>query len=1125
MPRRAARSICWSPERQRYEVWDGGRPDAAAVLPEGDAWLAWLDGCASFAFQGRSGARCTVRKETLRRGGAYWYGYRSLRGRTVKRYIGRTADLRLARLEEVADAIAALACGTTLSAEEADAAVPRPAAVEATAPGSHAAEVDAEEEAPPRSNPLALTAPDAAPTAPDSSGRGVAGLESAGLVLAVPQSAGPIVAVRRVAPALTPLLASKLHPPRLLGALVARERLLDRLDEGLSRKLTLLSAPAGFGKTTAVRQWIAERLEPAGTPVAWVSLDAGDNDPARFWRYVITACQSVGAEVGQAALAQLGAVLPPPFASPPLEALLTYFLNDVTRQWSGAVLVLEDYHVISAPRIHETLTFLVDHLPPSLHVVLLARNEPPLPLLRWRARGDLQELHAPDLRFSAAETGSFLQQALPFPLPEKAVAQLEARLEGWAAGLRLLALSLQGPMTPRELERHLAALSDDQAQPHRPILDYFISEVLQAQPDALQLFLLRTSMLGRLTGSLCDAVAGRRDSAALLEAMERAGLFLESLDDAGQWYRYHALFADSMRAAARQRLGDAALSALSLQASRWYEAHGLLAEAIDAALHAQEHERAADLIEQLLARDQFDEVHTLRRWLDQVPREVRHARPHLCLRYAMVLLFTQHPDPATPALLARIDDELRIADEGWQRAGNLIGRGLVCAFRAMLNWRDGAATVAARYARQALEWLGDDEGDEPGDEPSHGWRGLVQWRAICLAVVATEALYAGRCLEARQLFQEAQRRCAAAGSRPFARIATLLLGASCAAMGELHQAEAYYRQVIPDAEEQEDHEDNVFALLSLADLLYEWNDLDGLEQMVERARALGDLPGDPEVREYVVLWQALLQHARGRTTAALQQIAGLLARLYALDSPRARQIIIGIVLWQARLHLAAGDLFGAQRCLESLDRFEGEVAAVQRNMVEVLAARLSLARGDTAGALARLDGLLVAAEERQQRRFALEVQMLMALAEAASRRAPEARERLQLVLSQAYAEGYMRLFLDAGAPLAALLRSLLPSLSQPAPRAYARAILQAGNAVLPTETPAASSPDGMLLEPLSAQEQRVLGLLAAGRSNPEIARELVVSVNTVKDHVKSLYRKLNVRNRLEATEAARRLHS
>ncbi|MGH2482642.1 MAG: hypothetical protein ACRDHW_23595, partial [Ktedonobacteraceae bacterium] len=340
------------------------------------------------------------------------------------------------------------------------------------------------------------------------------------------------------------------------GPLVEREALHTRLDDGLEHRVTLLSAPAGSGKTTLVRSWMAAR--PDLPPVAWVSLDAGDNDPVRFWRYVLTACASIQSALGQEALAILNRAQQPVF-----ESALTLFINELTQLECQALLVLEDYHTINEPRVHETLAFLLDYLPESLRVILITRGEPPLPLARWRAHGDLGELRAVDLRFSTQETHRFLQQAIPFALTPEILAHLAERTEGWVAGLRLLALAAQGRQEPQEIEHTLANFTGS----HQHILRYLVADVLSTQPGDLQIFLLQTSLLNRLNASLCTAVTERADSARLLARLDQADLFLYPLDGAGQWYRYHALFAEAMQHEAHQRFSMETLHTLYDRAS------------------------------------------------------------------------------------------------------------------------------------------------------------------------------------------------------------------------------------------------------------------------------------------------------------------------------------------------------------------------------------------------------------------------------------------------------------------------------------------------------------------------------------------------------------------------------
>src|SRR6266566_7901563 len=418
------------------------------------------------------------------------------------------------------------------------------------------------------------------------------------------------------------LLSTKLAPPRPHSALVSRGRLVDQLDEGLEHKLTLLSAPAGFGKTTLVSEWIAARSERQDSlSVAWVSLDAGDNDPARFWRYVITACQAFDATVGESALALL-----PTSRRLPFETVLTTFINELARLKRRGVLVLEDYHVITSTPVHETMAYLVDHLPITLHLLILTRSEPSLPLARLRAHDDLYELGAADFRFSLEETRAFLQQALPFPLSAETITRLEARTEGWVTGLRLLALAPHGRRDPQELERMLVTFTGS----HRHILAYLVADVLSSQTETLQRFLLQTAFLKPLTGSLCDAVTGRSDSEMMLEQLEHANLFLIPLDDVGQWYRYHALFAEAMQHEARRRLGEDNLRSLFDKASHWYEQNGLHAEAVEATLSARNFERAAMLIESSMwSYSAVNELYTWLRWVEQLPEEMLQTRPAL----------------------------------------------------------------------------------------------------------------------------------------------------------------------------------------------------------------------------------------------------------------------------------------------------------------------------------------------------------------------------------------------------------------------------------------------------------------------------------------------------------------
>src|SRR5256714_2669565 len=420
----------------------------------------------------------------------------------------------------------------------------------------------------------------------------------------------------------TPILATKLYLPRLRPNVVSRPRLLERLNEGLHRDLTLISAPAGFGKSTLVSAWV-EGIE---RPTAWLSLDEGENDPTRFLAYLVAALQTIAATIGEGVLGVLQSSQPPP-----TEAILTALLNEITTLPDNFVLVLDDYHVIDAKPVDMALTFLVEHLSPQMHLVIATREDPQLPLARLRARGHLIELRAADLRFTASEAAAFLTQVMGLSLSTPDIARLSDRTEGWIAGLQLAALSLQGH---QDVPGFIRAFAGD----HRYIVDYLVEEVLQRQPAPVRSFLLQTSILDRLSGPLCDAVTGQEEGNARLEALERGNFFVVALDDKRHWYRYHHLFAEVLSAHLLAEQPEQ-VSALHRRASAWYEQHGSAADAIRHALAAQDFVRAADLVELAIPemlRSRQEAM--LLGWLKELPDELVHVRPVLSTGYAGTLL-------------------------------------------------------------------------------------------------------------------------------------------------------------------------------------------------------------------------------------------------------------------------------------------------------------------------------------------------------------------------------------------------------------------------------------------------------------------------------------------------------
>lgn len=1073
MPKRAHYLLIWSVEDGRYELRERDR-DTRDPLQEGDGWwFAWLAKQRSFAFQGKQG-HVTLLKEARERGSDYWYAYRSQNRRTNKKYAGRTADLTVAHLEELAGAFT--------------------------------------NEATPQARGVPVqTRASVLPQHPDRP-----------FIVAEP-SAALSETLQLVQPASQPhanvLLEPKLRSPRLQAALVAREHLWTKLDAGLQCKLILLCAPAGFGKTTLVGQWLNERRTHTQLPqVAWIALDSGDNDPLRFWRYLITACQSFHPHGSHASLALLSPALLPSFELPSLETVLTSFLNELARSASAGVLVLEDYHLITEAHIHETLLFFLDHLPPNIHMVMLTRSEPPFPLVRWRARGELCEVQATDLRFSLEETESFFQRTLdslqPASFSDGFLSQVNQHVEGWAAGLRLLALTLQGSSQQQGREHVLMNFAGDQ----RLLQEYFVTEVLNAQPQELQDFLLRTSILSSLTGSLCDAVAERQESEHLLESVKRAGLFLESLDGSGTWYRYHALFAEAMRASARHRLGSEAVRSLYLRASRWYEQEGLHAEAIEVAFQAQHAERAAMLIEHLFETSEnfvfgksifqkAPEFHTLRRWLEQLPEEILSTRPLLCLGYAESILFVFVLQQSAPDLVAmkQLAKALQMAEDGWRREGNQLRLGEIFAFRALTLRQLGAMREAVNYARQALALL-------PAD--------AVEGRMMSLWFVGMGEVQEGDLNRALEAFLEVQAFCEVLEHAAIKRANTVWLSGLYYARGELQQAAESFHQLLIEARAVEDIDDICDALLGLAQLSYEWNELTTAEQQVREALELARQLANYELQVQATLILARIEHARGEIPEAQRRCVSQLASLPAILPQRAR-LAREIQVMQARLALTQSDFAALERWWISLAPFD-ELPHSLRDREALLRAGWLLHQEQAQDALDLLEKMVQDAQAEGRTGTVWEILLLTALANAALKRLPAARKQLQELLEHVHAAGYMRLFLDEGEPLAALLQSILPTVRGNVQRVALKRLLLAF--AQQRAASGHSSKDATLAEPLSTQEQRVLSLLAAGHSNPEIAQTLVVTVNTIKAQIRSIYRKLNVTNRVEACEVARMLN-
>ncbi len=907
-----------------------------------------------------------------------------------------------------------------------------------------------------------------------------------------------------------PLLMPKVQLPRMQKSLLKREHLLQELDKSLDYRLTVLSGPAGYGKTTAVIQWIAERSSRRDFPrVAYIALDEGDNDPIRFWRYVIAACQKFRPGFGKEALDLLLANRLPPFK--PLDMMLTALLNELSQLEQSCILILDDFHEISSPQVRETLGFFLDHLPTSFHVFLLIRGEAPLSLTRMRARNELLDIYPPYLGFSLEETRAFFEQELSFRLSTKMLRQIYERLEGWPTGIRLLAGLLHMAESEQDVERRLAAFTGS----FWGLQDYFFQEVLSTLPEELQEFLLQTSVLPRLSAALCDAVFEREHSSELLAALHNGDLFLVPLDATGEWGRYQSLFAEAMRQEARKRLGEERLRSVAAAASLWYEQHGYHVEAIETALSAGQYPRAANLAQQYIELKQqsgmpsfpLPESYDLKRWLERLPEEELERKPDLCMHYAMGLLFMLMENPGDKERKERIYQLLQVAEQKWRDADNTAKLAEVFSFRSLLARQEGKMLQAVTWARQALAWL-------PPDNRT--------WRTIALTVVGFGETLDGDLKNARRYLLEAVILNEQQGNLVYVRASRAMLSWVSVEQGELHHAAEQFRQMQVEARMQEDFDDIGHMQLSLAQIAYQWNNLEEARQAAQEALEIGERTGMEEFQALAMVRLALIEHALGQSAQARQRLLAWLAGQTTPITPHSYHLHREVQAALAHLYLAGGDLLSVQHWFENIEQREEALPLLQRQREQLLKARLLVAQGQADTVIEQLERLSAAAQQTCHFNLQREAQVVLALAYFSAGRHEQGKQQLLELLASTRSENYVRLYLDQGEEMAERVRELFPQLAEKAALTYARRILNAFERGTGASDFSAQTGEAVLLEPLSAQERKVLRLLVAGNSNAEIARELVVSVNTIRTQVQSIYRKLNVNNRVEASEVARR---
>jgi LuxR family maltose regulon positive regulatory protein len=1066
MPKPALHALIWCEDSQQYKLQSRGKTEQWFSQGDEPAFACWLAEQSAFSFAGRAG-RLSVRKEGRGSGRGYWYAYRKQNRRIRKGYLGPSAQVTFARLEEQA---------------------------------------------------RSLTSSQSSPPVRD---------------LATPSSELSI-----------PLLATRLSPPRLPLWLVERARLLRDLDAVCTHPLTLVSASAGSGKTTLLSAWVAaSRLQTsrASAPhaqlaVAWLSLDTLDNDPIRFWTTCISSLQNCLPSLGVEALALLHAR-----EAPPLSTILVALLNEIVQLDREVILILDDFHLISEQAIHEGLSFALDHLPANLHLILATRTDPLLPLSRLRARGQLLEIRSSDLRFTQEESTTFLLHHMGLPLSQEDVTTLHSRTEGWIAGLHLAALSLRK-------QQDLSRWVSDFAGSHRYLLDYVQQDILARLPVPLQHFLLQTSLVTRMNAALCQAItagSSQKESQQMLEEVEQANLFVVPLDEQRQWYRYHDLFREALRTqlhASRPEL----VPLLHRRAARWYETQGEWREAITHALAAPDYPLSASLMEQAAPHFWlYGEARTIQNWVLALPDSVLRVHTRLALNAALRFLNSVHISTETvhASMAAQVqrtimrmeailhDQEVHLLSEAEVA---LIERRL-CLLRALIEVR----AIMGRGDKERLRLLTSElEALPPDDEVS--WQliplSFAFWQALSFQQSST--LLVERLSEAQQWVSEA-------GDHLVTfRVMTWLATAYVEA-GQLHQA---HRECLTAHTLLEQISGGTpvagYLLFALFNVYYAWNRLQEASLALHRLRHIAQ---DWQQVELLMIGErsvARLAFARGdlgTAQEALQRAEALFEREEFANNVR-WVVDSRVRMWLAQGNLAEAGSWAAQT-QTTLSTQDWDPL---RKWEVLLLARVALAQQKPARALETLERFSWYRDQPADIEKTLEWMALYVVVLFQAGKAGQARTVAARLLAMTEPEDYIRVYLDAGSSMKQALKMLL---EEPLERdastgtistSYVLRLLAAfeqeesrltrGSEVPPTATnkalsiPPQNAAQRGLIEPLSRQEQQVLRLLVGGSTYTEMAEALIVSPNTIKTQVSSIYRKLGVSRRAEAIAMTQRLH-
>lgn len=1034
-----------------------------------EKWRHWLDAedTTTFRFENAQGS-FTARREN-KSGGWYWYAYRKRNGKLRKVYLGKPAKLSPERLH------AAL---STLMAGEQECNTPSPLDDQPSPSGVR----------------------DLASSPPDNH------------LQDTPQG--------------IPLLTTKLYMPPARPDLVARPRLLERLNAAVQRKLTLLSAPAGFGKTTLLSAWRAIQLGNT-MPMAWVSLDVEDNDLSRFWNYVIASLSTIAPQTGPQVTGQAaGSLLSQPVITPlylsdraSIEAFLTRLINVLHTMQRDIVLALDDYHLITLPPIHDSLAFLLDHLPTCLRLVILSRTDPPFSLVRLRTQGQLTELHAADLRFTHDEVTTFLNAVMLLDLSHDEIHALDAHTEGWVAGLQLAALSMQGREDRQEFITTFTGS-------HRHILEYLTAEVLSRQDEYIQNFLLQTSILDRLSPSLCNAVTNHSYSETTLEQLEQANLFLIPLNEQRRWYRYHHLFAEFLRAHLA-RVHPEMVSELHSRAAKWYEQNGFAAEAMQHMLSAGDLAEAARLVEQNgEAMVKSGEMMTLLNWFGALPEDEIRRRPRLSLYYAGALGSLGQLDAAE----ARVQHaEETLAQSEVNEDAKREVQGELASAKTFIVSARGDVQSTIDQANQALALL----------PPENAFM-----RSLISASLAQAYLLNGDMETASQVFQETKALSIASHNAH-----ALLLSICCeafmqAAQGRLHAAFETYRQTLqmdlgvsyiapPEHtrsttggsrfDRKEETINRVLtnrplpgasmAYIGLGALAYEWNRLDDAIQYLHIALELGQQWGFMSMLAEAYNFLALTHLAKGDIAAAFDVIEQGEQLIRPHNTPLA---LTWIQAGRARLWARLGNIIELTRWEQATGLSTHDTPNYLQEFEHLTLVRLRLLQSHYSEAEQYLKRLLRLAQTEGRTRSVIEMFALLAVSLHMQDKTSAALTALSQALELAQEEDGIRTFVDIGRPMPELLRL---ALSRGIAPTYARTLLAAFEETDYTRLEKQEEHPSLLSE----RELHVLRCIAAGKSNAEIARELVVAVSTIKTHINHMYLKLDVHSRTQAVARAKQL--